>query len=506
MKKLSILFATILVLVSSIIFSACKEGYKNLKIECDVSVVELVLDDSDLSYQDIVFKISGVKSWGEVAIDSKPSGQVQVAYVVDGKNCLVRVQALQPTGDGATLDITHLGSGKMFSVPLKIGMKLRTIESNNKDFIIETPKFDEVDEESEKITIKEIEIPSKQLLICSPSNYTDTIVWKAKEGENVEGVEIVSYNIDGEVIQQVIEVEDESTEKVTGISTAVKSVIKVSEGFDKTKTLKINPISILDGKAVWHTDVTVEVKIMDLLQQDSIVPTSTTHGSEDGVLKDLVLISNPDPNNKREDSSNTGYDYYSTAVIDLSSWVDNPDFKDDVDDEISEGGENLEDEEGLEGDETEIKPEKILQIIDEKFASIYDIEISSDIEGLMLEKVGFTKIRAIASITCVGAGNIKVDFVPKDCVGDIKVFSVDIPCIVGERATGFKASVGLSKEKEDIEIVKENTTFSGVTYLRDAGDSSYGQAFKFEVLSTNTLQALTKYQITIYSIYQNFHE
>ena len=82
MKKLSLLFATLLVLVSSIVFCSCNDGYKDLKIECSVEQINLVLDldsyckcnggeelmSSCLSHQIINFELDGAKSWGDISI------------------------------------------------------------------------------------------------------------------------------------------------------------------------------------------------------------------------------------------------------------------------------------------------------------------------------------------------------------------------------------------------------------------------------------------------------
>jgi len=127
MKKISLLFATLLVLVSSIIFCACNEGYKKLKIDLvgieyasdthhsKDGVINLVLDDAimpennKLANCQVVFGLSGAKKWGEVSITSNPSGVIKVVDCqLDDKNCSVTLMALQPV-ERAEIVIQHLG-------------------------------------------------------------------------------------------------------------------------------------------------------------------------------------------------------------------------------------------------------------------------------------------------------------------------------------------------------------------------------------------------------------
>ena len=216
MKKISLLFATILVLVTSIVFCGCDDGYKKLNITTNVDHIELVLDDEDLRSANLIFELSGAKSWGKINIDSKPSGLVKVEYQIKGKSCAVKVTALYPTGDGALLELTHLGSGKSASVALNIGCKLQTVASNNKNFVIQTPQF------AEGETVKELEIPTKQLLNCEPSNYTDTIVWQSSNAVLPQGISVVSYDNKGNKVPAFTQ---QGSDLNKGISSAINSDI-----------------------------------------------------------------------------------------------------------------------------------------------------------------------------------------------------------------------------------------------------------------------------------------
>lgn len=469
MKKLSILFATVLMLIASIVFCSCDEGYKNLKIQCSVEEIKLVLDDENLSKQDMIFEVSGVKSWGDVSIVSNPAGMVKVATAIEGQQCFVRVEALQPTGVGSSLVVTHLGSGKILSIPLTIGRKLQTIQSSGKAFVIQSPDFSKIEAGENNVKTIEVEIPTKQLLTCYPENYTDTIVWQPKNVNTVSGVQIVSYDIDGNRLSQTFQAstQDPHAVKCQGVSSAVRTIIEIKENYDiNNGIIELQPISILDNQAILHKDVVVEVNICDLLEKEDINIVSTTHGDKNNILKDLVLISNPDANNPRTVTGLNGYDFYSTAIIDLMLLDENANANQPVFKSLNDGSQN--------------------------FSEFYDINISTNIDALTLENVEFGKVRVIATSTCVGSGEIKVDFVPKDCVGDIKGFSINIPCLVGERATSFSATNSGIK----IEAEKENDyTFNSITPLQDS--NSLGQAFKFDVLSTNVLSAMDKYQIKI---------
>ncbi len=481
MKKLSLLFMTMLLLVSGVIFSACGDKYKDLEIKANVEQVKLVLDDNLLSYNnDLVFEASGVKSWGELSIASEPSGLVKATYAVRGNKCYARIDALQPTGTGAKLVVTHLGSGKNIEIPLVIGRKLQTLEGANNLMIVSLHDVG--------VDGKEIELSATDLLIAEPSNYTDDIVWQiAEDGGEIEGVDVISYDDeDNRVVQPFKKDAGVSGDRLTGTSSAVKTVIKIDNDCENNSSITLNPISVLDKKAILHRNIQVTIQFMDVLTANDVVVTSSTHGRDiyydklldeeidDNKLVDLVLISNPDPDEPRED--NKGYDYYSTALIDLKSKDEDGDLK-------------------------------VLKEINSDYQNLYNIKLSAKLkddpeknfDGLLLENIAsdsddFGKIRVIASNTCHGEGNIYIDFEPKDCVGDIKPFTLTIPCTVGERATGFAAS----RDRIAIDNIQkiDDKTFKSVDVpLNDS--TSFGQLFKFEVLSTNTLDALSSYRISI---------
>lgn len=452
MKKISLLFAMLLVLVSSIVFCSCGDGYKDLKIECDTKEIVLVLDDEELSTENVVFELSGVKSWGEISIVSKPLGLVQIIHEIDGSKCGVAVKALQPSGEGASLCITHLGSGKSLSVPLRIGRKLQSVESNGKNFVVKLPEVIE-DENTQETITTQIQIPSKELLNCYPRNYTDDIVWQSVTSDLPTGVSLISYDEDGEVVQAFNDMEAYG-EKRKGSSSAVKTVLAIDSRSASECSLRISPISVLDGEAIYHKDIVIEVDIANLLTSKHVQPFSNTHGDINGQLKDLVLISNPDEDRPRDDS--VAYDYYSATEIDIKAIV-------------GEQFENL-----------------------DKYNKFYQMELSTDIEGLRLESVDFGKIRAIATSTCIGVGQIVAKFVPNDCVGDVKEFSISIPCEVGERPTSFV----VKNNGNTISTTQvDEYTFESIVPLNDS--TSLGQAFRFQLLSTNTLSALSNFKITI---------
>lgn len=480
MKKLSLLFMVMLLLVSGMIFSACGDKYKDLKIKANVEQVKLVLDDSLLSYNnDLVFEASGVKSWGELSIASEPSGLVKATYAVRGNKCYARIDALQPTGAGAKLIVTHLGSGKNIEIPLVIGRKLQTLENANNLMIVSLQDVG--------VDGKEIELSAKDLLVAEPSNYTDDIVWQiAGDDGEVEGVEVISYDGDGNrVVQPFKKDAGVSGDRLTGTSSAVKTIIKLDNSCENNSSITLNPISVLDKKAILHRNIKVTIQFMDVLDANDVVVTSSTHGRkayttddllgkevDDSKLVDLVLISNPD----NDRTGSVGYNYYSTALIDLKA----------------------KDEKG------ELQ---VLKEINSEYQNLYNVKLSAKLkddpeknfDGLLLENIAdnsddFGKIRVIASNTCHGEGNIYIDFEPKACVGDIKPFTLTIPCTVGERATGFVAS----HDRISIDNIQkiDNKTFRSEDV--PLNDSTYfGQLFKFEVLSTNTLDALSSYRISI---------
>ena len=461
MKKMSLLIATLLVLVSGIVFCGCGNKYKKLNISLGNIVygsedyyvengeISLVLDDSVLSKCGVTFNISGVKEWGSVSVASSPTEVIKVeSCSASGTTCNVVISALQPV-EGGELIITHLGSGKNCKVPLNIGKKLQDVKVNNQSYVLQRPTFEE--DESERV----YEIPTNDLLDCKPLNYTDLIVWKQQKP--VTGVEVVTYDRDGNVVDG------------DNLAKAVRSEIIVSKSLAKDVEIDITPLSILDGEVTDYSPQTVTVYITDLLDSGDIAVTSKTHGDIKGKLHELALISNPAEDAGREDDSYAEYDLYSTAVIELK--LNNPDEK------TAEENPYI----GLNS----------YELLDD----LYDITAYSNIQGLTLEYVEFGKIRAIATSTCYGEGDICVNFTPKNSIGDINSFELKIPCTVGERATSF--SVVNNGERVVIENSDiNNYDFKAITPLNDS--NSVGQAFRFQMLSTNTLSALKQYRITIH--------
>ncbi len=514
MKKLSLLFATLMVLVSSIVFCACDKSYKNLKISCNVEEIKMVLDADDgrdygitqegeiylldsaedkeqfassyagRIYDEMVeFRLSGAKSWGKLHIGTKPAGMVESLYDKDGKSCKVFLNPLQPVGDGASLVITHLGSGKTKAVPLTIGMKLQSLANKGNDFVLKTPEFDK-DLEPEK-KVKEIKIPTKQLVLPNPFNHSDDIVWQPSEALPV-GVRVLSYTKNGK--GEPVEFSIAESQRISG-DVPVETVIRLTEGCQPNTTFSLMPVSILGTEAVLHDNITINVKILDLLSADKLAVCSDTHQSKSnpGELGDLVLISNPDPDRPRGDLAQDIYDYFSTALIQIKSKVVQPE------------PEPMPEPEPSPEPTPEPEPEPMatatytITDIDSKYIKMYEMTASTNLDGLTLENKGFGQLRVIATSTCMGDGIITLNFIPKNCVGDIEEFSIDIPCKVGERATGFKAT----NNGKSIQIDKDGNdyTFESTTNLRDS--RSLGQEFVFNVLSTNTLEPLTYYTITI---------
>ncbi len=451
MKKVLLFTTVCLMLLSSVVFCACDKKYDKLKIESNISEINLVLDGNDNARrQNIIFELSGAKSWGKVNIETKPSGLVRVIRSeVEDKLYGVEIEGLQPTGKGATLVFTHLASGKECVIPLNIGRRLQTVASAGNDFIIQRP----VIKSGEKV---EVEIPTRQLLDCYPSNYMDNIVWQKSSGEPVPGVNVTSYNKENQIVAPF----------VSGKSTAQKTLIVLDENVKVNTTFKIEPISVLeDGNATCYTDTSINVKIINVPTFENVLIVSPTHSERvdsgdptaSKLLKELVLISNPDKM-VRTDSAD-GYNYYNTGLVELSM-LDMP----------------------------------LGVSFAEMYSQLFNVEMSCDINDLLLETLEFGKYRVVASITSHGEGEIKIKFTPKNCVGDVKEFELAIPIIVGERATSMTATNNGLPVPILAEANGKDFTSRDVP-LNDS--SSYGQSFQFDVLSTNTLSGLRNYTITI---------
>lgn len=459
MKRLSMVLAGILVLLSSMIFSACNDGWKDVKISCETESISLVLDDDKLSTAEVVFELSGTKDWGEVNVTTQPQGLVMVENIVLKDDlCGVQIRALQPSGDGATLVITHLGADVSCSVPLKVGRKLVDMQSSGKGCVIQ-PQAGQSDED-----VLEFEIPTKSLIVGTPENYTNTIVWKFADGQETAQIGLQNYNSVGGVIESAFTTTGDanpSSTRISGVSEAVKTVLTVSKEFSGAKEVKLNPIAVLDGQAVLYKDVTVVVYILNL-DTSKICVTSDTHKYGEG-LGEIVLINNPTKSKAGQEDGL--YNYYSTAVLTLQY-------------NSSTGAtDNLVD-------------------IPNTYKNLYTIQTSTNIPNLSVEQVGFDSIRLTALTSCVGTGELKIKFVPKDVVGDIKQFEISVPIVCGEQASGILATRGTGVNSSVVPVINSgNGSFVGSTMLTDS--NSAGEAFQFKILSENTLSALKGYKISI---------
>lgn len=454
MKRLSVILTGILVLLSSIIFCACNDGFKGLEISCEEEEISLVLDDEEFNKAEIIFEINKAKKWGEVSVSSQPQGLIMVEdIIIKDAQCGVRIKALQPSGDGAQLVFTHLGSNQTVSVPLKIGRKLVNLNATGKSFIIE-PNNNIEDEEAKG---ENFDIPTKLLLSGTPENYTNNIAWNLADGQSLPaGITLISYSKDGDEVNAFSNSGSEVSNKIQGSSSAVKTVVNIANDFNGTEKIVLNPISILGENAVLHKDVEVVVYITKLLTADKIVVDSVTHKNKEGdVLGEIVLINNP--NKLRE--TGTPYNYYSTAILNLK----------------------LLNEEGT----VNIPNNSV-------YRDLYTMHATSDIQNLSVEDVSFDCVRITALTSCAGSGNLTIKFSPKEAVGDIQEFSLNVPVVVGEKASSVLATVN----REAISINKiDEQNFESVSPLYDS--NSIGQAFQFKMLSENTLEGLKKYKITI---------
>lgn len=459
MKRLSVIFLGVLVLLSSIVFCACNDGWKNVKISCKDESISLVLDDEKLSRADIIFELSGTKDWDEVSVTTQPQGLVMVENIAfKDKKCGVQIRALQPSGDGATLIIKHLGADVSCSVPLKVGRKLVDLHSAGKGYVIQ-PQINQTEEE-----VLEYEIPTKSLVVGTPENYTNNIVWTFADGQDSTQIGLQSYDISGNKIGTAFNRTGDAgvdAQKINGESNAVRTVVTVPKNFSGAKEIKLNPVSVLDGKAVLHKNVTVSVYVLNL-DTDKICVTSDTHKNKDGGIGDIVLVNNP--SEMRGDELDSTYNYYSTAILKLQY------------------------------DES-VGTTPNLTAIPTDYQKLYTVQTSTNIQNLSVEQVGFDGIRLTALNSCAGTGSVKIKFVPKDMVGDISAFEIDLPVTCGERATGIFATRGPISDTQIISVTGSDGVFSSSTMLTDSNSS--GEEFKFKILSENTLQGLKNYKITI---------
>lgn len=200
MKKLYSFALLILVLMSSVILSACGTNYDNLSMSfvslsgTSIERVELNIDknNDDLNNDTVRIgvRFDGISEGdiGNIIVQSRPSGLVTVSnYVYEGNIVYFTIRANNPT-TGATLEVKHLSSDKTASCNLYIGQKSTDITVLSNRYIISIP------EEGSKDSI----IDASSLVRLYLNGSTDNIYFTSLNASSLQNVEFITTNVDNQ--------------------------------------------------------------------------------------------------------------------------------------------------------------------------------------------------------------------------------------------------------------------------------------------------------------------
>lgn len=199
MKKLYSFALVLLVLMSSVILSACRTNYDNLSMSfvsstgASIERVELNIDKVNLDMNNDTIRLGvrfdGIDSSdiGNIIVQSRPSGLVTVTdYVYQENIVYFTVRANSPTVDG-TLEVMHYSSEKTSSCPLYIGQKSSDITVLSNRYIISIPESGS----------KESIIDISSLIKLYPNGSTDNIFFTEQNNMLPQNVEFLSTSVDG---------------------------------------------------------------------------------------------------------------------------------------------------------------------------------------------------------------------------------------------------------------------------------------------------------------------
>ncbi len=155
MKKIYSLALIILTLFSCVLFSACGDKYKNLKIEIfstDGYVVEEFEHTIDQSNKGNTIRLniefSGIdkEDVGQIVVYSIPNEIVTVVgYSYNETKAYVDLIPNMASKDNAKLIVSHLASGKKKEIPLNIEQKSNNLNIVNSQYVIAIPDSGTVD-------------------------------------------------------------------------------------------------------------------------------------------------------------------------------------------------------------------------------------------------------------------------------------------------------------------------------------------------------------------------
>ncbi len=273
----------LMTLFSCVIFSACGDIYKDLKINIYsadgeiMEVLNLVIDPSkESSSQRIGIEFAGIEpeDIGQVKVYSEPYELItDTHYTYNGNMCYVDVNPVMQSSGNAKLIVSHLASQKTKEIPITVKKKSEDVKITNSKYIISIPNDGEVDNNHV--------IDFSSLVRMMPDNMlpgvgTDNVYFKVMNNVLPSGVEALTA-LHGEFGE---------------IYSGFKVSSSTAESTDDT-CVKIYPVTFLNGE-IENEDKYVD-KVISIYFKKTLNDANVQLVQKDEVLVDLnnlMLLAN----------------------------------------------------------------------------------------------------------------------------------------------------------------------------------------------------------------------
>ncbi len=302
MKKFYSFALIILSLFSCVLFSACGDKYRNLKMDIYSSEgvllkdVRFVIDEEQVEQsQTLNIKFGNLdEELDQIIVYSIPNNLISVLdYKYQENSCSVVISPEMPSDGNAKLVVSHLASGKKKQIPLTIDQKSNDVQivkrgqELNDKYLISIPKA-EVEDETTVVTHL---VDLNKTYELKPSGSTDKLFFKVSGAVVAPDYSIVGY--DG---VKLIPCED--IEGFVDVYKGFEISNLAQETIDENFALKIFPVTYLkdykddeqvDGQDK-YADKTISIFFKKVLDENNVVLTSDFQAD----YNNIQLIANDD--------------------------------------------------------------------------------------------------------------------------------------------------------------------------------------------------------------------
>ena len=291
MKKIFSFILVALTLLSCVVFSACGDKYKNMKIRIlssegeAIERVDFSIENGRVDAQTIKVSFSGIDKGdvGQIKVTSYPTMLIEdVNYRYEGKSCFVNIMPIRSTkNQDAKLIVTHLSSGKQASIGLNIDEKANSLQVSNTTYIVSIPDL-EKDENGDYITNNH-RLDCSQVTSFTPEASTDKVYFKlAPTQKEIAGVEFVK--LENETYDEIDWVDLDKFDLYTGFNVTGLTV--------NDTTLSVYPVTVYRNKVNIIGTSPINIKFKKVLTQSNLRIVPIKENCADLDLSKLELIAN----------------------------------------------------------------------------------------------------------------------------------------------------------------------------------------------------------------------